>query len=282
HLRVVEAISHHPPRLGEHLLALLGLVEVEAQREADAPAPGVAQNGAARGGGRGRLRSAFARAAAAGRDRPDAAALHEEQRAAVLGPLQRRDALAEGRRTALGVGVGALRLGESPALVAVLLHRIQKEDGPAVGVARSDERVRAAVRRDGGGGDAVGEARELADAPVDAVPVDLDVDRALLLSAAGGPVAALGGGGLLLVVDVARERVALLARQRDAVERRDVLAQRGRAALDVAAQEDQLAAVGCPARLRRAEQHVVAEPLLLAARGGHDADVRAQVAVGAR
>src|SRR3970040_2834144 len=90
----------------------------------------------------------------------------------------------------------------------------------------------------------------------------------------GGAVesSARGNASSFFAIHVAGHRVPVLLRKRDAIERCDVIAQCGRASLYVAAEEDELLAVGRSARAEAGKESVVGQALLGAGGGGQGID----------
>src|SRR5713101_175964 len=80
-------------------------------------------------------------------------------------------------------------------------------------------------------------------------------------------------------VDIAAHRVLLFFRERHAVQRRGVLPQRGRAALHVPAEENQLFPVRRPPWRERAEKQIIVQSMFLSSLRRDDKDVRAQIMV---
>ena len=247
HVGVIEAMLHDAPALAEDLLAFSAVVDFDAGGEVDAAsgAAGVAGIGARSAGAaatpRGTRHGSSGRtgpvaAGAADARHIDAAILPEVERPSVLGVLQGAYAAqaaeaTRGRAILLG---RPRRLHDARQPVAVHADGPDGLDAAAALGAHGDEGVAAAVRRDGQTHDRVAAARQLPQAALDPLELNLHIDfrgwalpptfhrrtviavGALRSRARARPCGTIGAGSLILAVDVLVRGIFLFGRERHA------------------------------------------------------------------
>src|ERR1019366_1069294 len=263
HVGIVEAVLHDAPGFLENLAVLGGNIDLHPDGEGDAAWSRAGGGRAGSGGAHG--------------ERLDPAALPEINAAAVASPLglaatAESAASAAAPAAGAGIGHGGIEAREVRAVFIDGVHGGSAARARCVvgAAAHGGEQIGAAI----GGRHRIGHRAchmsELRDAPVDAVPHDLDLHRR-----GGGaratPAAASGGGlvagrhGLLLAIDLVGVGRFVGGLQGDRVKLGDGAVQRGHGRRAGAADQQQLLAIGRPAGAARLQKIVAADHVLLPA-----------------